>query len=301
MKTEVVLTPAESKKLIAVAILNSYEVRNALKQGIVAVHPSSSTVFLYEGILGRTPEGVWVCGVVAPKGLCISRDAAEMIASRGPGIHDPREVSRQTWFFKKGVLQEPAPLGEILEQMGENDVYIKGCNALDPQGNTGVLFGNPAGGGGTIGKVIAALRRKKFLLFLPVGIEKLIPVSISEAGHKAGAKNAGKTMGIPCGLMPVSGRKVDEVDALSMLSGVEATPIAAGGIGGAEGAVVLVLEGNEEQIQKAVTLLQSVKGARLPDLHLPDCPTCTYPTCRLRPEICRGSRPAIARTVSPDD
>lgn len=278
MQAEAVLTPTESKKFIAQAVLNIQEVQNALENGIIAMHPSSSTIFIYEGILGRLPQGVWVCGVIAPRGLCASREAVEMIAARGPGIHDPLTVSSQAWFFKKGVLQKPTPLGEILEQMTENDVYIKGCNALDPQGNVGVLFGNPAGGGGTIGKVLLAQRKKNFHLILPVGIEKLIPVSIAEASRKARFKYA-KAMGIPCGLIPVPGRKIDEVDALYMLSGAQATPIAAGGLGGAEGSVVLAFEGEEEQIQNAFEMIQKVKGAQLPVLNLLDCPTCVYPNC----------------------
>lgn len=34
--------------------------------------------------------------------------------------------------------------------MGPDDVYIKGVNALDPQGNVGIMVGNPTEGG-TIG------------------------------------------------------------------------------------------------------------------------------------------------------
>ncbi len=280
MQAEIVLTPTESKKLIAQSVLQMKEFQSALKKGVVAMHPSSSTAFIYEALLGRKPQGIWVCGVIAPRGLCGSLEAQQMIAARGKGPHDPGNA-RETWFFKKGALQESTSLQEILDQMTSDDVYVKGSNALDSQGNVGVLFANPAGGGGTIGKVIAAYRKKNFHLLLPIGIEKLIPISIAEAAKRAGFKKVDKVMGMPCGLIPVPGRKIDEIDALKMLSGVEVTPIAAGGLAGAAGAIVLALEGKDKEVQKALDLVQGVKGAELPVLNLPDCETCENANCHI--------------------
>jgi len=165
--------------------------------------------------------------------------------------------------------------------MTSSDVYVKGSNALDPQGNVGVLYANPAGGGGTVGKVIAAYRKKNFHLLLPIGLEKLIPVSIVEAAKKAAFKKVDKAMGMPCGLIPVPGRKIDEVDALEILCGVKVTPIAAGGLGGAEGSIVLALEGSNKEVQKALEVVQESKGAHLPALNLPDCETCNNANCHL--------------------
>lgn len=281
MQAQVVLTSTESKKLIAKAVFSMLEVQDALKNGIVAMHPSSSTIFLYEEIMGKMPRGLWVCGVIGKKGLCGSNEAVEMIRSRGPGANDPREVSKETWFFKKGILQESTSLGEILDQMTETDVYIKGSNALDPYGNVGVLFGNPAGGGGTIGKVMVAKRKQNFHVILPIGIEKLIPVAIEKASRAAGFKKVGIAMGLPSGLIPISGEKIDEIDALFRLFGVEATPIAAGGLGGAEGSVTIAFEGNDEQVKNAFELVTSIKGAQLPVLNLPESPDPYYSTFKI--------------------
>lgn len=165
--------------------------------------------------------------------------------------------------------------------MTSSDVYVKGSNAVDPQGNVGVLYANPAGGGGTVGKVIAAYRKKNFHLLLPIGLEKLIPVSIAEAAKKAAFKKVDKAMGMPCGLIPVPGRKIDEVDALKMLSGAQVTPIAAGGLGGAEGSIVLALEGSNKEVQKALEVVREIKGAQLPVLNLPDCETCNNANCHI--------------------
>jgi hypothetical protein len=281
MQVEITLTPTESKKLIAKSILNLKEFQKAFKKGIIAMHNCSSTIFIYEALVGHMPKGVWVNGVITPTGLCVSKDALETKAP-GPGPHDPR-MSRRAWVFKKGLLQEPTPLGEILDQMTENDVYVKGSNAVDPQGNVGVLYANPAGAGGTIGKVIAAQRRSGFHILLPIGLEKLIPVDLKQAIKKAGFKKVDRAMGEPCGLIHVPGKKIDEVDALAILSGAEATPIAAGGLGGAEGSIVLAIHGTEEQVQKAYDICCSVKGAKLPPLNLMDCNVCPSPICHLAP------------------
>ena len=266
-QAQIVLNPAEAKKLIAHAVLKLPEVQSARKEGVIVLHPSSSTFFIYEELTGKQPEGLWVCGVIAPRGLTGSLEAEEMIKARGAGAHDPRKVSRQAWFFRRGVLQEAASLGEILDQMQESDVYIKGVNAVDANGNTGVLFANPAGGGGTIGKVLTAQRDRKFHIVLPVGHEKLIPGSIKEACLAANRKPE-LTMGLPCGLFPVTGRKVDEIEALSVLFGVEACVISAGGLGGAEGSVVLAINGEKEKTEEAFCYAKEIKGAKLPILRV---------------------------------
>jgi len=280
MKAQIVLTPTESKKLIAKAILRLKEVQSALEKGIIVLHPSSSTVFLYKEILDRWPQGAWVCGVIVQRGLCLSREGLGMVAARGLGKPDPRQFPL-SWFLKDGVLQEQTPLGDILDEMKAKDVYIKGANALDIQGNVGVLYSNPGGGGGTIGKVIGAQRKKGFHLLLPIGFEKLIPVSIAIGRQKAGHQKVDRAMGLPCGLIRVRGRKIDEIDAFEILSGTQATPIAAGGLGGAEGSIVLVLHGTDGEIQSALEVTQTVKGAQLPALNLLDCDSCTHPTCHL--------------------
>jgi hypothetical protein len=173
-------------------------------------------------------------------------------------------------------------LGELLELMSSDDVYVKGANALDPQWNVGVLFASPAGGGGTIGRVMAARRKRKFHLLLPVGLEKLIPVSIKEAARKAGFMKVDRAMGMPCGLIPVPGRKIDEVDAVRILSGAQATPIAAGGLGAAQGATVLAIHGTPQQVNRAMDAIEKVKGAQLPPLDLLQCDSCPGPTCHFR-------------------
>jgi hypothetical protein len=50
------------------------------------------------------------------------------------------------------------------------------------------------------------------------------------------------------------------VEALRILVQVDAIPIAAGGIGGAEGSIILLVKGSEEQVKKAMSIVEKIKG-----------------------------------------
>jgi len=286
MQAEVVLIPDESKKFIAQAMLSLDIFKTALKKGTIVVHPSTTTFFLYEAIMGRFPDAGehWVSGMILPRGLCASRHTIERMATRDQSMKDPLD-NKNAWVFKKGRLQEKMRLGDILERMSSDDIYVKAPNAIDPKGNVGVLYANPAGGGGTIGRVIGHARKRKFNLLFPTGIEKLIPVPVGQAAKKAGFKRVDRAMGMPCGMIPIPatlGRKIDEIDAVRILSGAEATPIASGGLSGAGGAVVLAINGTTAQINRAVGAVESVKGTRLPAFDLLQCSSCPNPQCHQR-------------------
>jgi hypothetical protein len=79
-------------------------------------------------------------------------------------------------------------------------------------------------------------------------------------------------MGLPCWVTPVSsGVVMTEIQALGILAGVRARHVAAGGVGGSEGAVVLLLEGRAENLEKAVEVVKGVKGepgVQVPRHHL---------------------------------
>jgi hypothetical protein len=84
------------------------------------------------------------------------------------------------------------------------------------------------------------------------------------------------------GLIPVPGKVVTEVEAIDILSGAKAFVVAAGGLGGAEGAVTLVIRGPDEKVNQALQIVKDVKSATLPEVFPTDCASCWYPTCHLR-------------------
>jgi hypothetical protein len=289
MRAQVVLTPTEAKCFISKAIARMDAVKRAMTRGMVVIHPSSTTYFLVKELTGDVPgTDHWVLGGVFPQGLCRESGA------QGQGKHAPpppppdREPGPKwsadmfpfKWVVKGGRLQAGTTLGKILEEIGPGDVYVKGCNALDAQGHAGVLFGHA--GGGTIARVMGVQKEKGFSVILAVGLERLIPVSIAQAA-KATARNEefDYGMGMPCGLYPVKGgTTVTEVQAVEILSGARAVPIAAGGLGGAEGATVLAIEGDKEQVTRAIEYVEQSKGARLPQARPLPCYICTVEDCR---------------------
>ena len=278
MLAQIVLTPAESKKLIAKAITRLEAVQQAIKKGIVALHPSSSTYFIIEEITGSKPKtNYWVCGVVTPRGMCV-----EMAMVLGSGLTPDKECTdpgdlQGTWVIERGQLGGQEKLSGLLYRMTPSDVYVKGVNALDPEGNVGILFGLE----GSMGYLQAARRKRGFTIIYPAGLEKLIPISVKEAAKEAKLARYESGMGMPVGLYPCpTGVTVTEVRAIEILSGASAIPIASGGLGGAEGAITLVLKGKADEVKKALDFVEQSKGARRPDLRLCNCNACPVPNCR---------------------
>ncbi len=283
MRAQIVLTPAESKCFISKAIARMEVVRKAVSEGTVVIHPSSTTYFLVKEITGDVPRtDHWVLGGVFPQGLCTESNSGGKRPPAASNEPPPKWVADRfpyKWVIKGGKLNSGIPLGKILEEIGPEDVYVKGCNAVDIKGNAGVLFGHD--GGGTIARVMGVQKEKGFSVILAVGLERLIPVSIAEAA-KATARNAEFEygMGMPCGLFPVKGgTTVTEIQAVEILSGARAVPVAAGGLGGAEGAIVLAIDGDKNQVSKAIEFVEQSKGARLPQARPLPCQLCTSMDC----------------------
>jgi len=274
MKYLVVLTASEAKKFIAKSLIDKHKgFKKALMEGNMLIHPSTSTVFIYEAIMGEKPEGLWFCGAIAPKGTCISKEFEEIAARRKKG-YDQHDVT-YSWFFKKSQLFQGIALGECLEKMGPGDYYLKGVNVIDQNGNAGVLTANRDGG--TIARAMAKAKQKNFEIMLFASNNKLINISVEEAAKIVDVNNISGSMGIPAGLFKVKGTLITEVEAFQ-LHEVKASPIASGGLCEAEGACVFVLEGQDKAVLDCLKVIEQCKGAHL-DVTFPDCDSCRYDKC----------------------
>jgi len=277
MRAQVVLRPAESKKIISKAVIGMDFVQKALKEGIVVIHPSSTTYFMYEYITGRKPEGIWLVGMLAPRGACVEGLTQRAFEEdKYQELTDPANFPF-SWVFRKGKFEKGLKLIDILKEMGEQDVYIKGVNAIDAHGHVGVLLASLAGG--TIGKALTFQKERKFKIIFVGGLEKFIPTSIKEVAKETGRGNTSDALGIPCGILPIKADPITEIQSLKMLTGVEAISISAGGVGGAEGSQMMVLKGEESDVKNAMSLVKGLKGAQLPEVIFPDCRTCHLPGC----------------------
>ncbi len=276
MKYMIALTPTEAKRFIAKSLVRKSDAfKRALNEGIVILHPSTSTFFIFEELSGKMPEGIHFIGAIAPKGTCISKEFEEVAAQRQKGF-DQRDVT-YSWVYKRGQLVRGVPLGEWLTQMGPGDFYVKGVNVIDPNGGAGVLTANPDGG--TITRVMKHARHGKFDLLMIATSNKLISTSIEEASEATGLNKLDGAMGIPTGLVKVHGRLVTEKEAFQ-LQGIKATPVAAGGLGEAEGSHLYVLDGSEAGVKACLEIIGECKGAHL-DVSFPNCEECRYVRCNL--------------------
>ena len=238
----IVLNPSESKRLLARAVVSRPEVQWAYANGRLAVTNGTSNAYVLEELTGeKIPPHCYSIGMVAD-GLLTMSAKADRVPSR---------------FFLKGEAIDMESR-DFLKTLQRGDVVIKGANAVDTEGNAGVLVGNETGG--TIGALLGIACVRGIPLIMPVGLEKLIG-SVHDAASGWGQLTLSYAMGMNCWLTPVTtGLVITEVEALGLLAGVRARLVAAGGVGGSEGAVVLLLEGYKEHLDKAVEVVQAVKG-----------------------------------------
>lgn len=241
MKKQVVLTVAESKRLIAKGVAAMPEVKRAMKDGIVVVATGTTNAYVLEELWGRKiDKRRYRSGITTP-------DVPEKLA-------EPQEEPIPDVVFRKGEVAKELDRFTAVKEMGKGDVYLKGANALDYVGQmAGVLIGNPTGG--TTGAVMGQIVGKKITLIIPVGLEKLVYEDINELHRLASEEDCEGP-----NLWPLTGIIVTEIEALNILTGVDATLLASGGIAGAEGAVRLLLEGTEEEVEAAVKLIELIKG-----------------------------------------
>lgn len=239
----VVILPRESKRLLARAVLRLPEVRRALESGWFVVSRGVTPSYIVEELTGESyPKEYCTAGIVTEGRLASTVEAKRL----GP------------WVFKDGKLSDvPAP--DALAQFTARDVSIKGANAVDRDGNVGVLAGNEIGG--TVGGIWPTLASRGCHWITPVSLERLILGSINDAARSTGNFLWDYTMGGVVGLMPVGiADAVTEIEALTVLTGVTATHVASGGVVGSEGAVILALEGDEATVREAFELVESLKG-----------------------------------------
>ncbi|MFC1911798.1 hypothetical protein ACFLXG_01380 [Chloroflexota bacterium] len=248
----VVLNPSESRRLLARATVALPEVQNAYKKGMIIIARGITNAYVSEELFGISVE---------PK----AGQTAGMVCGGITNANSGRSPCH--WHvIKQGKVAEGAdPNAEILN-FGPDDVFIKGANAVDEEGNAGILTSSAKGG--TIGIAWPIVTPRSSNLIIPVGLEKLVP-SVMEAAKHSGIYHFKYSMGLPAKLSPVPlGKVVTEIQALALLTGVKAYHLASGGVGGSEGAVVLALEGDEKTVEKAFELVKSIKGE--PPVTLPD-------------------------------
>jgi hypothetical protein len=158
-----------------------------------------------------------------------------------------------------------------------HDVFIKSANAIDTEGNAGILLYGLRGG--SIGRAFGTIVTEGVNLIIPVGLEKLIPTSVFRISEQMGKGKIDYCMDLPVGYIPLHGKVVTEIEAMEILMRVNAVAVASGGVDGAEGAVTLLLNGSEDNVRSAIQLVKSLKGELPVKVHPSDCRSCSALDC----------------------
>ena len=241
MKRQFVLTVAESKRLIAKAVAALPEVQEAMENRTVVVATGTTNAYVLEELWGKKiDKRAYRSGITTPKEP--EKDAKAQ----------PEKIPDKV--FIKGVVADQYDRVTIAPDLKKGDIYIKGANVLNYDDYmAGILIGGMDGA--TIGNTIGHIIGKQVQLIIPIGLEKLTYEDINELHLLASEEDyEGPRM------WPIIGTIITEIEALGLLTGVDAYLYSAGGIAGAEGAVRLLVEGTDEEVQETQELIESIKG-----------------------------------------
>lgn len=229
MKVQISLTVEAGKRLIVKAILSLPAVRRALAEGQLLLKGGTTVSLLSEA----------ACGV--PLKIC------GRIDRRGAGSCAGSCAAPHSLLLRRGV---PVPLDAGIWSSGKlkfspGDVCVIGANLVDRHGRAAMLAGSPFGGALHF---FTALPAEGVETIVAAGFEKYAPCSLDDAMAAASRAAPDLSMGMAAGLIPISGRVINEAEACRILGAAEAQIVARGGIQGAEGGCTL-LAGFEERPQ----------------------------------------------------
>lgn len=243
VQAQISLTVSESKRLIAKAIAQMPIIKKAMKDGMVIIARGTTNTYVSEEILDKSIErGAFVTGKVYPK-------------KGGKRLNPSTKLSEI--ILINGKADEQISYSEAVKKLKAGDVMIKGANALDNKNKTvGVYIGSSSGG--TTGKFLPYVVAKKAYLVIPIGLEKLITGDLIELSNKM--RDPVESLNKVLSMFLLTGEIVTEIEALKILTGVSAFQSGAGGIGGAEGGVRLVLRGSRDQVENALNIVEGIYG-----------------------------------------
>lgn len=243
-----IITPSAGKRLIAKAIASHELVMKALKFKTVVIVAGTTNGYIAEEVLkkinasGDFSSKRFFRGVILPPSETVTSEGRLIDENKFPG-----DV-----VVTKNVWQKGKTIFDVVDELTEGDVILKGANAVDLQRRqAAILIGHPKMG--TINVVLQAVIGRRVKLILPVGLEKRVCSNLSALAEKV---NLPGVEGYR--LLPVPGQVFTELDAIHLLTGATAEVIAAGGVGGAEGSCLLAVNGTTEQETFAERIMNAV-------------------------------------------
>ena len=217
---QVLLTVAMGKRLLGDALAADPAILEAAKHHCLVV------------ILGSTNAQV-ATSIAAALSLPFSPKGFHRGLQRGnEQVSNPTPPQTADFIVKEGQRLEGKTIFDVVDTLGPDDIILKGANAIHLESRTaGILIASPVGG-----------------TIIPI---TSVAVGLARLANRSGQKGLR--------LMESCGDIYTELDAVRDLFSVRATLLAAGGVLGAEGSVLLQLSGNEENLCKAETYFRSIQ------------------------------------------
>jgi len=244
-KAVVVLHQGAAKRLIAKGVVALPQVKRALEEGMVVVTLGTTNAYVAEELTGRPVDKVSHCAGYIGRELAVvpaERRGKELVLVRGTPVELPPE--------------------EVLERLSAGDVVIKGGNVLDSAGNVGVFVASR--NGGTVGRYVVPALARGAEIVIPISRAKSIHGSVLTLSRDLGIERLQAAMGYPIGLYPLQGTVVTETEAVELLYGVRARHLASCGVGPGEGAVTLLISGEEDAVSCAFAELKRLSEEEPP-------------------------------------
>lgn len=265
MKVLFTLTSAESRRLIAKAVVRMPEVQKAWTSAYLLLAGGTTNAFIAEELLGEKYEpGRCTVGISTDGLLCVTEPSSRR--------------SFPAVFFQGQPCEKTMP--EALADYKPDTVIIKGANAVDPDGYVGII--TSGFDGGTIPKIIGPATSKGLTWITPVGLEKQVPSVRDCAKALGGATRIDISMGADPGMYCLGTTVVvTEIEAIRQMFDCEVSLIARGGVGGNEGAVTLTAVGEPVNVEALVAYLEDeIKGEPPVKGNRGNCLNCRYKFCR---------------------
>lgn len=239
-KVQFTLTAYEEKLLVAYGVsrskifIEAYENHKILFKG-------STTVSSLSQMVTQTP--LRICGRMTKNGMRANKN----------------ESSSAHWLLcNRGIITNVDDcVEEVIKSFSVNDLFITGANAIDCFGNAALLIGSACGGG--YSKVIGAVYTEGFKTLILATSDKLIRENINELYNKIHRQNCDYANGMACGLAPIHGQIITEIEAIKIIANTDAYIFAHGGINGAEGGAAIQIEGEELEIEKILNIIDEIK------------------------------------------
>jgi len=242
VQAQAVLTVAESKRLIAKGVAQMPIVKNALKEGMVIICKGTTNTYVAEEITGKKIEhGSYVYGRTYPE--------------KGGKQLAPKQIIQE--IILVNGKETKLDFADAVGKLKAGDVVIKGANALNYEKKLAAVI-TGGGSGGTTGKILPHITPRKVHLVIPVGLEKQIAGDLVDITNKVREPIEGLNTVYPMFLL--TGHITTEIEAIKVFADVSVFEMAAGGIGGAEGSVRLVIRGRKAEVKKALKMIESVHG-----------------------------------------